>query len=339
MNEDPVILRLMEDKKMMSNRDYTTRLRRELIKLYPIKKAPNRLSIRDLETLIQMKYRRIPKKTEEELLEIKEKRHRLHSRYKQLDQEYRNHCRFRKGDHFNFSRNAPNEIKDPDCDLALKCHNIAANIANLRYNTCALDWDTCDGEHLAQVFRLKTNAPFLRRLYDRNCQYRLNRDRNKFLPLHQNINNMWLDIERGDGAVRFDKPKAKARSRFGKKRAPKKSPKKSSRGSSKGSSKKKERIVSITVSKREHKKYTAKVKNLSTGKIRQIHFGDNRYQQFKDSTKIKKYARKNHGDARRRQNYFSRHSGFKTKQKAVAHEWKKSKGKYTPKLLSHIYLW
>ena len=40
------------------------------------------------------------------------------------------------------------------------------------------------------------------------------------------------------------------------------------------------------------KKYTAIVRNKKTKKTRKIHFGDRRYQQFKDRTKLKLYKKK-----------------------------------------------
>ena len=100
----------------------------------------------------------------------------------------------------------------------------------------------------------------------------------------------------------------------------------------------KERIVSF---KRGHnfKKYTVFVKNIKTKKIRKLHFGDKRYQQFKDSTPLKLYKHKNHNTLKRRRNYYSRHSGTKKKGLAIKKEKKNSKGFYTPKILSHIYLW
>lgn len=87
------------------------------------------------------------------------------------------------------------------------------------------------------------------------------------------------------------------------------------------------------------KKYTAYVKHKKTTKIRKIHFGDKRYQQYKDRTPLKLYKNKNHGTRKRMQNYYSRHSGTKTRKQGIAKEIKKSKGYYTPKLLSHQYLW
>lgn len=87
------------------------------------------------------------------------------------------------------------------------------------------------------------------------------------------------------------------------------------------------------------KKYTAIIKNNKTKKYRKIHFGAKGYEQFKDSTPLKLYTRKNHANKKRRQNYFSRHSGMKNKKKALRKEIKKSKGIYNAKILSHKYLW
>ena len=55
--------------------------------------------------------------------------------------------------------------------------------------------------------------------------------------------------------------------------------------------------------KAKHKKYTAIVRNKITKKERKINFGDNRYENFKDSTPLKLYSSKNHGDKKRRKNY------------------------------------
>ena len=87
------------------------------------------------------------------------------------------------------------------------------------------------------------------------------------------------------------------------------------------------------------KKYTALIKNNKTKKIRKLHFGDRRYQQFKDRTPLKLYKNKNHGTRKRMQNYFSRHSGTKNRKKAIQKERRKSRGHYNAKILSHEYLW
>jgi len=80
------------------------------------------------------------------------------------------------------------------------------------------------------------------------------------------------------------------------------------------------------------------VKNINTGKERTIHFGGKGYEQFKDSTGLGHYSHVNHGTLKRKKNYFSRHSGEKTKNKAVVKELKKSKGCYNAKILSHTTL-
>ncbi len=87
------------------------------------------------------------------------------------------------------------------------------------------------------------------------------------------------------------------------------------------------------------KKYTAYIKHKKTKKIRKLHFGDRRYQQYKDRTNLKLYAKKNHNTRKRMRNYYSRHSGTKNRQIAISKEKMKSKGLYTPKILSHKYLW
>ncbi len=98
-----------------------------------------------------------------------------------------------------------------------------------------------------------------------------------------------------------------------------------------------ETIVKIEKAKAKNKKYSAIVRNKTTKKERRINFGDNRYENFKDSTGHGFYSSKNHNDKKRRQDYFSRHSGVKTKKEAIEKE--KASGKYSAKLLSHMFLW
>ena len=87
------------------------------------------------------------------------------------------------------------------------------------------------------------------------------------------------------------------------------------------------------------KKYTAFLQNKKTKKTRKIHFGDKRYQQYKDRTGLGLYSSKNHLTRKRMQRYFLRHSGTRKRKEAIDKEIKKSKGYYNPKILSHIYLW
>jgi len=51
-----------------------------------------------------------------------------------------------------------------------------------------------------------------------------------------------------------------------------------------------------------------------------IHFGDKRYQHYRDSTPLRHYHALDHGDAARRQGYFLRHSGYRSKYKSIANE-------------------
>ena len=101
----------------------------------------------------------------------------------------------------------------------------------------------------------------------------------------------------------------------------------------------KEKIVRIERPSVKGKKYTAIVKNISTGKERKISYGAIGFSQFKDSTPLKLYSSKDHGDEKRRQNYFNRHSGVKNKKEAIEKEIKKSGGFYNAKILSHKFLW
>ena len=90
-----------------------------------------------------------------------------------------------------------------------------------------------------------------------------------------------------------------------------------------------ERVREIRKSTRKDKKYMA-----ITNRGRTIHFGQRGYQQYKDSTPLKLYSAQDHMDPKRRQRYFERFSGVKTKAEALRKE-----SKITAKFLSHKYLW
>ena len=100
----------------------------------------------------------------------------------------------------------------------------------------------------------------------------------------------------------------------------------------------KERIIKF-IKGPPGKKYTAIVEEKGTRKQRRIHFGARDYQQYKDRTPLGLYSHKDHGTRKRMQNYFSRHSGTRSRSKAIKLERKKSKGYYNAKILSHEYLW
>jgi len=76
------------------------------------------------------------------------------------------------------------------------------------------------------------------------------------------------------------------------------------------------------VSKNPKKKYSVYVKG-ANGNPKLIHFGDKRYQHFKD--KLGHYKSLDHGDLQRKKNYYSRHG--------------KATSKDTAKWWSHKVLW
>lgn len=77
------------------------------------------------------------------------------------------------------------------------------------------------------------------------------------------------------------------------------------------------------VSKAKNKKYSVYVKSDNKSGMKLIHFGDSRYGQFKD--KIGHYKSLDHGDKKRKDNYYSRHG--------------KATSKDSAKWFSHKYLW
>lgn len=82
-----------------------------------------------------------------------------------------------------------------------------------------------------------------------------------------------------------------------------------------------------------YKKYTAV---LPDGK--KVHFGDNRYQQFKDSVPPRLggglWSKKDHADKKRRANYRKRHAGMFCKDGVRCID-----KKYSPAWFSYYFLW
>lgn len=68
-------------------------------------------------------------------------------------------------------------------------------------------------------------------------------------------------------------------------------------------------------SKAKHKKYSVYV--MKNGKKTLIHFGDNRYEQFKD--KLGEYSNLDHNDPKRKKLYYARHG--QTSDKNSAKYW------------------
>jgi len=86
-----------------------------------------------------------------------------------------------------------------------------------------------------------------------------------------------------------------------------------------------------------NKKYKVVIYEKKDGemkKVKTVSFGDNRYEQYKDSTPLKLYTKKNHGDKARRKNYLSRSGGIKNSKGE-----KTGLKKFTANYFSRKYLW
>lgn len=57
------------------------------------------------------------------------------------------------------------------------------------------------------------------------------------------------------------------------------------------------------------KKYKALIVSNKTGRVKRISFGDNRYEQYKDSTGLGLWSHLDHRDKERRRAYRERHQG------------------------------
>jgi hypothetical protein len=83
------------------------------------------------------------------------------------------------------------------------------------------------------------------------------------------------------------------------------------------------------ISTRKHKKYMIRTPE---GKL--IHFGDKRYQHYRDTTPLKAYSHLDHGDKKRRQSYRARHMAIVGSDGIPSY-----KVKYSPAWCSLRYLW
>ena len=86
-------------------------------------------------------------------------------------------------------------------------------------------------------------------------------------------------------------------------------------------------LLGYRKSNTKNKKYDAILKNNKTGRLRHVPFGDIRYQNYHDLTKLNLYPNLLHGDNKRRKLYKARH--------------KKDlkKGYYSPGYFSFYKLW
>ena len=67
----------------------------------------------------------------------------------------------------------------------------------------------------------------------------------------------------------------------------------------------------------KNKKYSVYVKSDNKKGYKKISYGDVRYQQFRDSTKLKLYKKLYHNDPKRKKNYFQRHGRTTDKNTAL----------------------
>jgi len=90
-------------------------------------------------------------------------------------------------------------------------------------------------------------------------------------------------------------------------------------------------LYKIFKSSAKNKKYSVYV--MKDGKKTLIHFGDTRYQHFKDSTPLKIYSNLDHNDKERRESYLKRAKGIKNKEGNITWNDKNSANYYSVKFL------
>jgi hypothetical protein len=86
------------------------------------------------------------------------------------------------------------------------------------------------------------------------------------------------------------------------------------------------KLVRFEKAKAKNKKYSAILEDVKTKKTKRVNFGDDRYEQYEDSTGLGLYSHKDHKDEKRRAAYKSRHA------KTAAVKW-------SPSWFSMKFLW
>jgi hypothetical protein len=66
------------------------------------------------------------------------------------------------------------------------------------------------------------------------------------------------------------------------------------------------KLLRFEKSKRKYKKYTAILQHKKNQRLKKVHFGDIRYQHYRDKTPLKIYSKLDHLDKKRRMNFRSR---------------------------------
>lgn len=79
------------------------------------------------------------------------------------------------------------------------------------------------------------------------------------------------------------------------------------------------RHIRFERSKTMNKKYDAIIEDKITKRQQRVPFGDNRYEQYRDSTGLKLYSRLDHNDPKRRADYKARHES--TRHKKYSSSW------------------
>ena len=90
-------------------------------------------------------------------------------------------------------------------------------------------------------------------------------------------------------------------------------------------------LYKIFKSKNKNKKYSVYV--MKNGKKTLIHFGDKRYQQFRDTTPLRLYKKLDHMDNDRRRRYLQRSRKITNKKGELTHKDKNSSNYYSIKFL------
>ena len=90
-------------------------------------------------------------------------------------------------------------------------------------------------------------------------------------------------------------------------------------------------LYKIFKSKNKNKKYSVYV--MKNGKKTLIHFGDKRYQQFRDTTPLRLYKKLDHNDNVRRRRYLQRSRKITNKKGELTHKDKNSSNYYSIKFL------
>lgn len=87
------------------------------------------------------------------------------------------------------------------------------------------------------------------------------------------------------------------------------------------------KLVGFQKSRHRHKKYDAILRNVASGRLVRMPFGDASYGQYKDSTRLGVYSHLDHLDPKRRRLYRQRHASDV------------KPGFYSPGYMSWHYLW